>query len=298
MRRRFFTLDVFTARRFAGNVLAVVLDSDGLGDAAMQAVAREFNLSETVFVVPPDDPRHRARLRIFTPARELPFAGHPTVGTAVLLAHLDGGAGERELVLGESVGPVACTVQPGKDGGSASFAIPRLPERIGGALDIPTIAAALSLQASDIGFGNFMPDSWSAGNAFTFVPLRGLEAMARAQPDMAIWSQVFGDDRPPGAYLYCTEAVDRGASYHTRMFAPVMGVLEDPATGSAAAAFTGVLAASGQFAEGSHELTVEQGVEMGRPSLIRLTLTMRGGMLAAAWVGGDAVIVSEGAIEA
>ena len=127
MRRRYFTLDVFTAQRFAGNPLAVVLDPGGLDTAAMQAVAREFNLPETVFVFPPSDPRHRARVRIFTPARELPFAGHPTVGTAVLLAHLDGGAGAREIVLAEEVGPVTCQVHPGRGGGRASFGIPKSP---------------------------------------------------------------------------------------------------------------------------------------------------------------------------
>src|SRR6185437_6079251 len=131
MRRRFFTLDVFTVQRFAGNPLAVVLDSDGLETAAMQAVAREFNLPETVFVFPPPDTKHRARLRIFTPVRELPFAGHPTVGTAVLLAHLDGGSDSRKIVLAETVGPVACQVQPGGEGGNATFAIPKLPERLG-----------------------------------------------------------------------------------------------------------------------------------------------------------------------
>src|ERR1700742_2150251 len=126
MRRRHFTLDVFTTQRFAGNPLAVVLEPDGLDTTAMQAVAREFNLPETVFVFPPNHSEHRARLRIFTPARELPFAGHPTVGTAVLLGRLDGGAGLRELVLGEEIGPVVCQVQPGGEGGRASFGIPKL----------------------------------------------------------------------------------------------------------------------------------------------------------------------------
>src|SRR4051794_2646215 len=117
MRRRYFTLDVFTTQRFAGNPLAVVLEPAGLDTAAMQAIAREFNLPETVFASPPEQPRHRARLRIFTPARELPFAGHPTVGAAVLLAHLDGGSASREIVLAEEVGPVACQVQPAGEGG-------------------------------------------------------------------------------------------------------------------------------------------------------------------------------------
>src|SRR5262245_58098400 len=152
MRRRYFTLDVFTTRRFAGNPLAVVLEAGGLDTAAMQAVAREFNLPETVFVLPPDDARHRALLRIFTPARELPFAGHPTVGTAVLLAHLDGGASARDMVLAEEIGPVRCTCQPGGEGGgSASFDIPKLPERVSAAIDPAALAAALSLTPADLG---------------------------------------------------------------------------------------------------------------------------------------------------
>jgi trans-2,3-dihydro-3-hydroxyanthranilate isomerase len=297
MRRRFFTLDVFTKRRFAGNPLAVVLDSGGLDSAAMQALAREFNLPETVFVFPPDDRKHHARLRIFTPAREIPFAGHPTVGTAVLLAHLDGGAGPQEIVLDEQIGPVACTVTAGKDGGSATFAIPKLPERSGGVEDVAKLAAALSLKPGDIGCEGFVPEYWSAGNAFAFVPVRGLDVMAQARPDMSAWPRVFADDGPTGAYLYCRDVVDRSAAFHTRMFAPKMGIAEDPATGSAAAAFAGVLAASGRYGEGRHAVALEQGVEMGRPSLIRLTLDMRGGKLVAATVGGDAVLVSEGTIE-
>src|ERR1700756_2091224 len=128
MRRKFFTLDVFTRRRYAGNPLAVVLDPDGLDGAAMQAIAREFNLSETVFVLPPADNAHRAKLRIFTPAAELPFAGHPTVGTAVLLNRLDGGAAAREIVVEEGIGPVRCAVEAlDAEAGSARFDLARLP---------------------------------------------------------------------------------------------------------------------------------------------------------------------------
>src|SRR5262245_45683143 len=158
MRRRFVTLDVFTTRRFAGNPLAVVLEAEGLDGAVMQAVAREFNLPETVFVLPPGEPGHRARLRIFTPARELPFAGHPTVGTAVLLGRLDGG-GARDFILGEGVGPVACTVETAGDGGSARFDLPREPERIGIVEDAAKIAAALSLTLDDLGCENFVPEN-------------------------------------------------------------------------------------------------------------------------------------------
>ena len=297
MRRRYFTLDVFTTQRFAGNPLAVVLDSGGLETAAMQTVAREFNLPETVFVFPPDDRKHRARLRIFTPARELPFAGHPTVGTAVLLAHLDGGEGTREIVLAEQVGPVVCQVQPGSGGGHASFGIPKLPEKIGPVRDATKLAAALGLKAVDLGCGNFVAENWNAGNSFTFVPVQGLEAIARARPDMSRWGEVFGPGDPPGAFLFCREVADPAHAYHARMFAPAMGIVEDPATGSAVAAFAGVLAASG-LADGRHDVAIEQGYEMGRPSLLHLSLELRGGKLASATVGGDAVIVSEGMIEA
>src|SRR3981081_844962 len=146
MRRRFVTLDVFTERRFAGNPLAVVLDADGLETAAMQAIAREFNHPETVFVLPPSDPSHRARLRIFTPGRELPFAGHPTVGTAVLLGRLDGGGAAREIVVEEGIGAVRCWVEPIDDQrGRARFDLPQLPAAAGAAPDDATIAAAPGL---------------------------------------------------------------------------------------------------------------------------------------------------------
>lgn len=296
MQRRFFTLDVFTKKRFTGNPLAVVLDGSGLETDAMQTVAREFNLPETVFAFPPDKPEHRARVRIFTPARELLFAGHPTVGTAVLLAHLDGGTAARDIVIAENVGPVACHVQVGEQGGRATFSIPKLPQHLGAVGDPAKLAAALSLATSDLGCENFTPSRWTAGNPFTFVPLRGLDAMARARPDMSRWAEVAGPDDPPGVFLFCRETADAANSYHARMFAPAMGIVEDPATGSAVAAFAGVLAAG--RSDGRHDVVIEQGYEMGRPSLLHLSMTIRGGALESAAVGGDAVIVSEGTIEA
>jgi trans-2,3-dihydro-3-hydroxyanthranilate isomerase len=152
MSRRFVTLDVFTGQRFAGNPLAVVLDAEGLDSDAMQAIAREFNYPETVFVLPVTETTHRARLRIFTPARELPFAGHPTVGAAVLLGHIDGSAGEREIVLEEGIGPVRCMVEPIDSGrGRARFTLPRLPVEAGAAPDDATIAVALGLPGREMG---------------------------------------------------------------------------------------------------------------------------------------------------
>src|SRR5262245_5298108 len=172
MQLRFVTLDVFTDKRFAGNPLAVVLDAEALDTAAMQAIAREFNHPETVFVHAPSDPAHRARARIFTPMRELPFAGHPTVGTAVLLGHSDGGAGAREMVLEEGLGPVRCVVEPSDGGrGSARFALPQLPAESGTAPDNATVATALGLSPGDIGYGEMRTGIWSAGLPQTFVPV-------------------------------------------------------------------------------------------------------------------------------
>jgi trans-2,3-dihydro-3-hydroxyanthranilate isomerase len=300
MRRKFFTLDVFTRRRYAGNPLAVVIEPDGLDGAAMQAVAREFNLSETVFVLPPADPAHRAKLRIFTPAAELPFAGHPTVGSAVLLNRIDGARGARTIVVEEGIGPVRCTVEAlDADSGSARFELARLPVDTGPAGPPAAIAAALGLDEKDIGFDGFKPARWTAGNEFNFVPLSGLDAMRRCRANTAGWTTAFpGKEGRPSAFMFCREAVEPGHAFHARMFAPLGGILEDPATGSAVAAFAGVLAHFTRIADGAHELVIEQGYEMGRPSLIRLSMTIKGGQLTAGAIAGEAVVVSEGTIEA
>lgn len=298
MRRRFATLDVFTDRRFAGNPLAVVLDAQGLDAAVMQAVAREFNFPETVFVLPPRDAAHRAALRIFTPAAELPFAGHPTVGSAVLLGRLDGGAA-RELLVEEGIGPVRCrTAMVDADCGRAAFDLSRLPAEAAPAPTTATIAAALGLERNDIGFRNFVPASWSAGNPMCFVPVRSRDAIGRARPDPARFDETFAIGGRAIAYLFCGEVSEAGHDFHARMFAPGLGVPEDPATGSAAAAFAGLLATQGGYRDGDHTVTIEQGFEMGRRSLMELAFTMRGGALAAASVGGGAVVVTEGMIEA
>jgi trans-2,3-dihydro-3-hydroxyanthranilate isomerase len=296
MSHRFFTLDVFTRRRLAGNPLAVVLEADDLDGDAMQAVAREFNLSETVFVLAPEARASRARLRIFTPTRELPFAGHPTVGTAVLLARLDGVMAARDLVLEERIGPVRCTVQAAGDGGQARFDIPREPVQVGEIADAALVAAALGLTLDDLGEDGFLPGQWSAGNAFTFLPVRGLDAVARSRPDQTHWDLAFGPDDPVGVFVFCRDTVEPGHHFHARMFAPSHGVPEDPATGSAAAAFAGLVARFGGLDDGDHEVAIEQGYEMGRPSQIRLHLTMRARQLTAAAIGGDAVVVTEGTI--
>jgi len=298
MRRKFVTLDVFTGKRFAGNPLAVVLEPEGLDTKAMQTIAREFNLSETVFVFPPAGQRNRAKLRIFTPARELPFAGHPTVGTAVLLGRIDGG-GEHSFTLEENVGLVPCHVtSSGADSGRASFDIPRLPTKEADSPDVATMAAALGLSVAEMGLEGFASARWSAGNPFTVVPVRDLNAVGRVRIDLARFDEAFGGGDHAAAFIFCRETAEAGHSFHARMFAPVMGVHEDPATGSAVAAFSGYLAAHGGYPDGEHVVGIEQGYEMGRASQIELTLKIGGGKLTGAAIAGSAVVVMEGTLEA
>jgi trans-2,3-dihydro-3-hydroxyanthranilate isomerase len=298
MRRQFVTLDVFAARRFAGNPLAVVLDAEGLNDASMQMIAREFNLAETVFVLPAREASHRARIRIFTPAAELPFAGHPTVGTAVLLNRIDGGSA-RKIVIEEAIGPIHCTSDSiDADRGRARFELARLPEQAGNAANAEQIATALGLRADDIGFEAFKPSRWSAGVPMTFVPVRGLDASRRCRTNLVEWDAAFGQDERAIAYVFCRETIETDSAFHTRMFAPRLGVPEDPATGAAAAAFSGVYVHFERPPDGQRELLLEQGYEMGRPSLIGLSVTVRDRRLAAAAISGEAMVVSEGMIEA
>jgi trans-2,3-dihydro-3-hydroxyanthranilate isomerase len=296
MSRRFVTLDVFTRDALAGNPLAVVLDAEGLNDHAMQAIAREFNLSETVFVRPPADPKCRAALRIFTPGRELPFAGHPTVGAAVLLAIRDHGDGHGHgaFDLEERIGVVPCAVEVIDDGlGRAVFTLPKLPAEIAEAANDVTLAAALSLKPGDIGFDRHRPSVCSAGVGYTCVPVSGPDALAAARPDAAHWAAIRPADHA-NAYVYARAAAGGGHHFRARMFAPGMGVLEDPATGSAAAAFAQAVMMFETPGDGEHRLVIEQGYEMGRPSQIDLHLTVSGGELVKAAIGGAAVIVSEG----
>jgi len=302
LRRTFHTLNVFTDTPFTGNPLAVVLNCEGLSEQRMQVIAREFNLSETVFVLDPLDPVNTARLRIFTPTRELPFAGHPTIGAAVLIAQMRasemlGGAG-LGLAIEEQVGLIACTVRRRKGGATqARFILPRLPRRLGEAPSVQAIAAALGLQVADIGFGAHQPSVWSAGNAFTFVPVASLEAIGRAVPNPALFSTTFAGSGSL-AFLYTQEVMREGSHVHARMFGPGIDITEDPATGSAVAAFAGVAAQFERPEDGDHLLIIEQGFEIGRPSIIYLRVQIEGGMLVDASVGGAAVMVAHGTIEA
>ncbi|MEA1831405.1 PhzF family phenazine biosynthesis protein [Methylobacterium durans] len=297
-RRRFVTLDVFTEDPFAGNPLAVVLDADGLDGTAMQRIAREFNLSETVFVLPPAEARHRAALRIFTPTRELPFAGHPTVGTAVLLALEDGRAAAAladavAFGLEEGVGIVPCVVEAGEGRGRARFKVPSLPAFLGDGPEPAALAEALGLVAGDIGFAAHLPSRHDAGVPFTFVPLASRERLDAARVEAAALAAL---GEASALYLYAPDPEGLGQRYQARMFAPHLGVPEDPATGSAAAAFAGVLMQFEPLGTGEHDVVIRQGLAMGRPSEIALQLDVAGGALRSVEIGGAAVVVSEGTL--
>ncbi len=298
--RPYAILDVFTETALAGNALAVVLDAAGLDDDQMQAIAREFNLSETVFVLPAENPVHSARLRIFTPTSELPFAGHPTVGSAVLLATLkaaDGAPGkEMMLLFEEAVGSIRCGVFiTGERAGHAIFDVPALPSPVPAEFDRDAVAAALGLLPGEVGFENHKPSAWSAGVPYVFVPVSGLEAIGNARPNTAAWAGAFGSPAA-AAWLYCRETEGSTNNFHARMFAPGFGINEDPATGSAAAAFAGVVRRFDGPPSGGHRYVIEQGFEMGRPSLMTLEIDVAGGEIAAVRIGGNAVIVAEGTL--
>lgn len=303
MHLQFHILDVFTDTRFAGNPLAVVLDADGLDGARMQRIAREFNLSETVFVLKPQQARHTARVRIFTPAAEIPFAGHPTVGAGALLAELKattaGGQSDSLVVLEEEIGIVRVGVRlrPGL-ALYAEFDAPKLPEEAGTPPPTDQLAAALGLIPAEIGFENHRPTTFTAGNGFVFVPVATLEAIAKAQVAPQHWAPVMRGQGHTGAFLYCRQTLHNTSSFHARMFAPDMGVPEDPATGSAAAAFAGVVHRFDALPDGLHKRGLEQGYEMGRPSLIELSLQVERGKLESVRIGGHAVRVAEGRIGA
>ncbi|MEL6919648.1 MAG: PhzF family phenazine biosynthesis protein [Pseudomonadota bacterium] len=291
--------DVFTPDRFEGNPLAVVFDADDLAAERMQAIASEFNLSETSFVCVPDNPVHTAKLRIFTPTKELPFAGHPTVGSAV--AHgVRAGADhsvDQLITFEEKAGVVRCALK--NDGAwYAEFDAPVLPRHIEAPLDRDAFALALGLQGDDLYLENHALTVFAAGNCFVFVPVHDLNAMQRIEVDAGAVAALVPtiDGEAAEVYAYCRETIDHTCRWHARMFAPHMGIAEDPATGSAAVCFAGVIERFDGMAEGPNVYWIEQGIEMGRPSKIRLEVSVKQQQMMGIRIGGHAVKVAEGSI--
>lgn len=291
MKLNYVLLDVFTTTRLKGNPLAVVLRADGLLDDQMQAIAAEFNLSETVFIHKPQSERHSAAVRIFTPKTELAFAGHPTVGAAVVLAMQLRSTAVR---IEEKVGTITCVMdRVDKEKGHARFALPKLPEEIGKTPSNAAIATALGLDLDEIGCGPYEPAVYSAGNPFYLLPIKNAAALRRIKVERRGWDEVFPIGR--GNIYVFTRTPDESANdFAARMFAPGLGQGEDPATGSAAAALIGLVAR--HEGDGQHEFRLRQGREMGRPSLISMQLRKEGGALTHGGIGGDAIVVGEGTL--
>ncbi len=287
------TLDVFTTEPLGGNPLAVVLEADDLDGPTMQRIAGELGLSETVFVLPPTDPRTALRrLRIFTPAVELPFAGHPTIGTAILLAELglapsDGPAAS--FVLEEQVGPVPLTVHRTPEGGlSAMLTAARPPEVGPPAPEAGLLARLLGLSREDIVTSGLGPRAYSAGWPYLIVPLRDEAALARATLALESWEKHLADFWAPSLYLVVRGAGPDSGRIRARMFGPALGIPEDPATGAAALDLIGYLVDEDRPGDGTHRWVVDQGVEMGRPSRLVIEADVAKGRVRAARLAGSA----------
>lgn len=301
MKLPFHTYDVFTNRRFGGNPLAIVEEADGLSTEQMQTIAREFNLSETIFVLKPKDPANTASVRIFFPTAEIPFAGHPTVGCAIHLAqkkYKPGCSFETVIRLEEVAGLVPVKVSRIGDVPRAQFTAPVTPF----AADVASppageIASALGLSPSDIGFDGHSPGVFRGGPAFLYVPLNSREALARARVIEPHWSNLFAHLGTRMAYMYARGGDHGETAFRARAYAPLDGIPEDPATGSATAILAAQLLKAESLADGTHRWRLEQGYEMGRPSDLWLEADVAGAKLTAVRVAGQAVQIMSGVLE-
>jgi trans-2,3-dihydro-3-hydroxyanthranilate isomerase len=283
--------DVFTTDRFTGNPLAVVFDAGQLSQEAMQAIAAEFNLSETVFVLPRESQMADHKLRIFTPKKELPFAGHPTVGAAIALSE---GRDKAGLILELAAGLTPCAVAISNGVAYAEFVAPGLPKESPVVISTERVVKAVNIEPHEIGFKGYGISCFGLANSFLFLPVSGLEAIAHAKPTLDLLREGFPH---PDMFVFCRRSVTKEAAFHARMFSPAMGIPEDPATGSAVAALAGVIMKyEPPQHDGRHEYIIEQGFEMGRPSMIRLELEIVSLQLARIRIGGNAVKVAEGTL--
>lgn len=296
---RYLTYDVFTDRVFGGNQLAVFPDASGIPEELLLTITREFNYSETTFCYPPANPAHAARVRIFTPGAEVPFAGHPTVGTAIALVHqgmAGSKTGDSSIVLEELVGPVPVTVRISGGAAFAQFSVAKLPEFGPSAPSRGKLAEILSLDAEDILAAPNTPQGVSCGIPFLMVPLRSVDAVSRARVRAEPWEAILKSSWASELFVFAKDAEGGPDHFHARCFVPGFNVPEDPATGSANAGLAGYLASKSKLQDGTLRWTVDQGVEMGRPSRIEIEADKVGGAITAVRVGGNAVPVSEGVL--
>jgi trans-2,3-dihydro-3-hydroxyanthranilate isomerase len=294
MRYKFYIVDVFSPTPFRGNQLAVLPQAAGISAEGMQSIAREFNFAETTFVLPATDPTHTCRVRIFTPKAELPFAGHPTIGTACALVrgnHVGSGR-DQDLLLEEGVGPVQVGVTAADGVWRGMLTLHTKPDQPRFAPGNTDLADVLSLPGSDVLSGFFA----GVGVPFCFAHLRTPDAVDRAKIDRAVWSRVLAEAWSSNIFLFAGD-VDGGAELYARMFAPALGIAEDPATGSACAALVGALAERQNLLNGTFTLSILQGVAMGRRSEIDAVARKANEAVTSVSVGGATAFVAEGEIE-
>jgi trans-2,3-dihydro-3-hydroxyanthranilate isomerase len=300
MRLQFETVDVFTADQFSGNPLAVVLNAEGLSTQQMQAVAAEFNLAETTFVLPPKDAAHTAEVRIFTPRYEMPFAGHPNVGTAFVLARTGVSYGRTidgdRVVFEEKAGLVPITLL--KDGVTIVGARLASPQALSVGENVPAelVASACGVSLDDIETKNHGPCIASCGAAFILAELKSRDALAKAGARADVFVREVSK-QPVTSILIYTQVDEPNIDIRARMFAPHHGIPEDPATGSANVALIGLLAKLRSEPDLQLSKTIAQGVEMGRPSLLNAEAEKSGGAVTATYIGGRCVPVMSGTID-
>jgi len=293
LRYRYFICDVFTDTPFGGNPLAVLPDASGLDTDRMQQIAREFNFSETSFVFPPEAGGDR-RVRIFTPKVEVPFAGHPNIGTAFVLAASGELDGRESVLFEEAAGEVRVSIDrgAGADGPVRCELAAPAPLQLSEPASAELVAGALSLEPGDLVTETHLPQAASVGLPFLMVELPDAATLARARIDAEMFEVIAEAGLPPDIHMYVRS--DDDYDIRARMFAPLDGVPEDPATGSANCALAGLLA---HYAPGDDcDLTwrILQGAEMGRPSLLEARAAKRDGRVTGAWIGGGAVMFAEG----
>ena len=296
MNYRYFICDVFTKEKFGGNQLAVFPEAVGLSEIDMQNIAKEFNFSETAFVFPPEG-GHTKKIRIYTPTTEVPFAGHPTIGTAFALAQR-GDFGDIEKSIKVTFEEKAGTVQVGirrddEDGITCELKAPS-ELIIGEYVPKQLIADTLSLRESEIVTTTHAPQMASVGLPFIFVELSSLSALQQAEISMPEFQKLLNRGFESFIHLYCRN-ID-GFDIRARMFAPMDGVLEDPATGSANCALIGLLSYHDPRADLNIKWTISQGTEIGRPSILHGRSEKINGHVTNTWIGGSSVLISEGVL--
>jgi len=298
----YITTDVFTSERFAGNPLAVIPDARGLSDEAMQKIATEFNYSEVTFVLPPENPDNTARVRIFTPTTEIPFAGHPNVGTAFVLGRqtdIFGKTPGDRLIFEEKAGLV--DVQLLRNGNVVSGAKIRAPGKlqVGGTIEGDLIARCIQVDPASIRHTTHAPTFASVGLPFAFAEVDGLETLGKARPNAAVFAEAAArhqEEKTDFSLFLYTRSADKPQHIRARMFAPLDNVIEDPATGSASAALGAYLTSLLPAADVEVRFTIEQGVEMGRRSLIGLDIKKSAGSVTDVFLSGQCVSVMRGEI--